>query len=309
MKLSLRLMSSTSMKFVTPSQYTKSNMAHFKINTQAASDFTQVYGKLGSNDSVLDFGCGTGETTLAIASGQLGNFGKPEKVLGVDISSDMVSHCNSNHSFPNLSFQILDTSQGNSFIEAKKSSFSLVSSFSCLHWVPDMPATITLFNKVLKEHGKFLFVIAGSHNIETNPQRRVYEDMKREPKWEHLLKNTSWMHYKTVHQNNSWMSTIEKHGYGGIIENDFVKLMENHGFKVANAKTIPLKYKFEVDFIKNYFKTVVLTSFPELQGETRKEFFNEYIPRVKEMTKTDEDGLYDSNVDGIQIFGEKFKDI
>ena len=47
---------------------------------KAASDFAQVYGKLGSNDSVLDFGCGTGETTLAIASGQLGNFGKPEKV-------------------------------------------------------------------------------------------------------------------------------------------------------------------------------------------------------------------------------------
>ena len=50
------------------------------IILKAASDFTQVYGKLGSNDSVLDFGCGTGETTLAIASGQLGNFGKPEKV-------------------------------------------------------------------------------------------------------------------------------------------------------------------------------------------------------------------------------------
>ena len=91
------------------------------------------------------------------------------------------------------------------------------------------------------------------------------------------------MHFKTCHQNNSWMSTVDKHGYGNIIAEDFTKLMENHGFRVDDAQTIPLKYKFEESFIKNYFKSVVLTSFPELQGETRKKFFTEFIPRVKEL--------------------------
>ena len=91
------------------------------------------------------------------------------------------------------------------------------------------------------------------------------------------------MHFKTCHQNNSWMSTVDKHGYGNITAEDFTKLMENHGFRVDDAQTIPLKYKFEESFIKNYFKSVVLTSFPELQGETRKKFFTEFIPRVKEL--------------------------
>ena len=80
MKLSPKLLSSTSMKFVTPSQYTKSNQAHFVINTKAANDFTKVHAALGPNDKVLDFGCGTGETTVAIAQGSLGHLGTPGQV-------------------------------------------------------------------------------------------------------------------------------------------------------------------------------------------------------------------------------------
>jgi len=297
------------MKFVTPSQYTKSNQAHYIINTTAVNDFIKMNPKLGVNDRVLDFGCGTGETTLAIAQGNLGDLGHPGQVVGVDISEDMISHCQQQHNLPSLSFQKLDVAQGDSFISSNKSSFSAVTSFSCLHWVPDMPATVSLFNKVLRQGGKFVFVIAGTHNKETNPQRKVYEEMKKEKLWVEVLKDTNWMHFKTVHQNNSWMSTINKNGFGDMITEDFVKLMENNGFRVDDAKTVPLKYKFETDFIRNYFKSVVMTSFPELQGDTRKKFFNEFIPRVKDLTQLDSDGFYDSNVDGIQIFGEKINEI
>ena len=131
----------------------------------------------------------------------------------------------------------------------------------------------------------FHFKIAGTHNPRTNPQRKVYEEMKTEPAWADILKETGWMHYKTVHKNSSWMSTIDKHGYGNITAEDFAKLMETSGFRVDDAQTLPLEYKFEEDFIRNYFKSVVLTSFPELQGETRKKFFSEFIPRIKELTQ------------------------
>ena len=68
------------MKFVTPSQYTKSNQAHYIINTTAVNDFIKMHPKLSVNDRVLDFGCGTGETTLAIAQGNLGDLGQPGEV-------------------------------------------------------------------------------------------------------------------------------------------------------------------------------------------------------------------------------------
>ena len=77
----------------------------------------------------------------------------------MDISEDMISHCGQHHQAPGMTFQRLDTSQGGSFTSSHSSSFSLVTSFSCLHWVPDMPTTVSLFNNVLKPGGKFLFVV------------------------------------------------------------------------------------------------------------------------------------------------------
>lgn len=81
--------------------------------------------------------------------------------MGVDISHDMIAHCQEHHQpkTPNMTFQQLDSAQGASFTADNASSFSLVTSFSCLHWVPNMPATVTLFNKVLETGGQFLFVV------------------------------------------------------------------------------------------------------------------------------------------------------
>lgn len=300
---------STAMKFITPAQYSKSNQAHYVINTSAVNDFTQVHPQLGENDRLLDFGCGTGETTVAMAEGILGNLGKPSKVVGVDISDDMISHCSETHQTANLSFQQLNVSDGESFISSNSNSFSMVSSFSCLHWVPNQPDAVSLFNKVLQPGGKFLFVIAGTHNPRDNILKKEYENMKTEAKWADMLKPTSWMHFKTIHVNNSWMSTVDSNGLGYIEEGDYVKLMENHGFRVDDAKTIPLKYVLNKDFTKNFFKSTLLTSFPELTGDNRNQFFTEFIGRIKEQSQPDADGFSKAYVDGIQIFGEKIKEV
>ena len=143
-----------------------------------------------SSVRLLDFGCGTGETTVAMSGGVLGDLGRPGQVLGVDISEDMIAHCREHHQSPNTTFQQLDVSRGQSFTSSNLSSFSLVTSFSCLHWVPDQPAAVGLFNKVLKTGGKFLFVIAGTQNVQNNPQRRVFEEMKSEESWRDLLKDS-----------------------------------------------------------------------------------------------------------------------
>ena len=79
--------------------------------------------------------------------------------MGVDISDDMIKHSQSHHPHSNLSFQQLDVTKGDSFVKANKETFSLVTSFSCLHWVPDVPAAVNLFNNVLRVGGKFLFVV------------------------------------------------------------------------------------------------------------------------------------------------------
>ena len=106
-----------------------------------------------SSFRLLDFGCGTGETTLALAQGGLGGLGTGGEVVGVDISEEMITHCQSTHqtsptNTSNLSFTQLDVTRAESFISSNLASFSCLTSFSCLHWVPDMPAAVRMFNKV-----------------------------------------------------------------------------------------------------------------------------------------------------------------
>ena len=61
--------------------------------------------------------------------------------------------------------------------------------------------------------------------------------MKDEDKWRETLKKTRWMWFKVVNENNDWMSTVDKKtGYGNIDKDDFVKLLESHGFRVRSAK-------------------------------------------------------------------------
>ena len=92
------------------------------------------------------------------------------------------------------------------------------------------------------------------------------------------------------------MSTVDQTGYGDIIQEDFVRLMESKGFRVDHARTIPLEYKLDKDFVKNFFKQTIMTSFPELVGDKRTEFFKEYIPRVRELSTIVRGIIYNSPV-------------
>ena len=52
------------------------------------------------------------------------------------------------------------------------------------------------------------------------------------------------MHFKTVNVNHDWMSSVDKKtGYGNIVMEDFVKLVETQGFRVDESKAITLHYK------------------------------------------------------------------
>ena len=136
------------------------------------------------------------------SQGVLGKLGNPGKVLGVDISEEMINHCSNHYSGQeNLSFQVftwsdnqlvvveiedgftispqtLDVSNGADFCQTKESSFNMasrssqpwhwshqVTSFSCLHWVPNQPDAVSVFNRVLKPGGKFLFVVRNTVNL------------------------------------------------------------------------------------------------------------------------------------------------
>ena len=94
------------------------------------------------------------------------------------------------------------------------------------------------------------------------------------------------MHFKTVNVNHGWMSIVdEKTGYGNIKREDFVKLLETHGFRVAEAKDLTLEYKLSKKFAEGFMQNTISTGFPELVGVEREEFFKEYISRADKLKK------------------------
>ena len=169
--------SSVAMKFMTPEKYSKSQESHFILNGNAVNEFVEICGPLNQDDKVLDFGSGTGETTSAMAKvschdmtsvlmnnsflkGILGNLGKPGSVTGSDLSHDMIKHCRQKFNIKYLEFHQLDVTDGEEFGDRHAGQFSLVTSFSCLHWVNDHQAATKLTARVLRKGGKFLHLVS-----------------------------------------------------------------------------------------------------------------------------------------------------
>jgi len=90
---------------------------------------------LHPDDVVLDVGCGDGRTTAAIAKSVPNG-----RVVGVDLSADMVAHATNQHCRPpidNLRFARADAATLPFTAE-----FSVVFSNATLHWVPDQRAAV-----------------------------------------------------------------------------------------------------------------------------------------------------------------------
>ena len=98
--------------------------------------------------------------------GVLGNLGKPGSVTGSDLSHDMIKHCRQKYNIKYLEFHHLDVTDGEEFGDRHAGQFSLVTSFSCLHWVNDHQAATKLTARVLRKGGKFLHLVSLINLIE-----------------------------------------------------------------------------------------------------------------------------------------------
>ena len=299
--------SSVAMSYMTPKRYAKTQASgQFVTNTKTVNEFAEFYGPLDENDRVLDIGSGSGETTAAIAQGVLGNLGRPGHVVGSDLSFEMVEYCRKNHNVENVTFETLDATKGEEFARDNSESFSLVTSFWCLHWVTDHVATAQLVNRVLKPGGKFLFMAIAGHNKEKTHELRIFEEMKNEDEWREFLQNVSWRILNTNHVNSSWSSSIGDQGYGPLTAPDYRRLMESQGFRVDLAKSIPLHSRLTEDFLMNSLRTCVYDALSaQLSKDNKETFLQEYKRRVEKEYRPDADGLINWHGDGFLILGEK----
>lgn len=110
--------------------------------------------QLQSNDIVLDIGCGDGRHTALIAA-QV----QDGRVLGIDLSQEMIEHAQRTHRAANLRFAQTDAS-----MLRFNDEFTLVFSNATLHWIVDHGPVLAGIARALRKHGRFVAQMGGHGN-------------------------------------------------------------------------------------------------------------------------------------------------
>ena len=93
--------------------------------------------------SILDIGCGPGNSTTAVAARYPG-----ARVLGVDSSENMVAAACAAH--PEFEFRVCEAPQG---LEALGGGFDIVFSNACLQWIPEHRTLLPALMRQLRPGG------------------------------------------------------------------------------------------------------------------------------------------------------------
>lgn len=117
-----------------PHLYTKTNSLPKEANKKTLDEFFRKMTWNGHNERVADIGCGPGDVTSDI----LYSYFPPniEKLVGFDISTEMVEYARLHNRNPKISYELLDI-ETEELPEKFKGYFDHVFSFICLHWVVD----------------------------------------------------------------------------------------------------------------------------------------------------------------------------
>lgn len=103
---------------------------------------------LGSDDRVLELGCGTGTTALQLA-------GHVQSYLATDISTEMIAIANEKHAaclVPALAFRTATAEA----LMSETGPFDAVVGFNYLHLVRDLPGTLRCIHALLVPDGLFI---------------------------------------------------------------------------------------------------------------------------------------------------------
>lgn len=138
------------MKHWDASYYDKSSIMQFKIALDLLENFS-----FEGNETVLDIGSGNGRLTEVIAKRV------PQgRVIGIDLSEEMVEFAHKNYQAKNLHFIKSDV-----VTMEYQEQFDVVVSFWTLSWVNQQASALKNIVKSLKENGRMLLMYPMRHDV------------------------------------------------------------------------------------------------------------------------------------------------
>jgi len=127
-------------------------------------------------ERLLDIGCGSGDVTSSLLVPTIPV--APARVVGVDLSKEMVDYANDAYSTEWMSFQQMDIARISRPRDLFPQGFHKIFSLYCLHWVKDLPAAVRNIHQLLVHQGEALLLFLAS-----NPIFQMYRQMASSCKW------------------------------------------------------------------------------------------------------------------------------
>jgi trans-aconitate methyltransferase len=199
--------------------------------------------KIAPGAEVLDVGCGDGRITAELAKKAIDSH-----VLGIDISRSMIEFASRNFSNGHLKFQLAPIEQ------VTLSTFNLITSFSCFHWLKKTQDIMKKLIGSLKENGELLIL--------TYP--------KESPYYQYLeTALEKYPEYKHLSSNHTMLSAQE---YRDFFQKNGLKIL------MFEEKTMFASYK-DSEEIFNFIKGWVSDYIP-LRGDLQEEFIRNVIEEI-----------------------------
>lgn len=111
--------------------YEKSNSLQKRDAIQCLDEYAKKIKWKSFGDRLLDIGCGDGGVTNILKSKYMPSY--YSRVVGCDISENMIEFANEHHGDRRTEFKVLDIE--GKVPEAFRESFDHVVSFNALHWI------------------------------------------------------------------------------------------------------------------------------------------------------------------------------
>lgn len=213
--------------------YHQSNGLQRRDAEQIITEFASImHWRSDGGDSVLDIGCGSGDVTIDYLLPVLPK--KFQRLVGVDLSGEMVEYARKQYGTSRISFEQFDLG-----IDLEKQllrqieQFDHVVSFYCLHWVQQQEKAIQNLYKLCKPDGDVLVIF-----LAQNPIFEIYQQMANTKRWSKYM--TDVERFISPYQNSNAPAE------------DFSRLLLESGFREFQVEVREKVYMFEgIDLLKS----------------------------------------------------------
>lgn len=166
-----------------PALYAQSNSFQKQTTRKILLEFSHLFQwPEDAYGSVLDIGCGTGDVTIESILPLLPS--NVNRLIGCDISNEMIDFARKHNCHPNVTFQQLDIAGNVDDFSTKFGPFDRAISSFCLHWVRDQGAAMENISKLLTKNGDCLLVF-----ITGSPIYAVFYEMSKSSQWSQYMKD------------------------------------------------------------------------------------------------------------------------